>query len=66
MQSWKGLQNEDGKAPVCVLSRLLSHYPEARCVRQRRKVVQGRVHSADGPLHGTPGPGGHVPRRLQK
>lgn len=66
MQPREGLQNEDGKASVRVLPGLLSHFPEARRVRQRREVVQGRVHPADGPLHGAPGPGGHVPGRLQK
>lgn len=66
MQPGKGVQDEDGAAAVRLLTRLLPHHPQARCVRQRRADVQGRVHPAAGPLHGPPGPGGHVPGRVQK
>lgn len=66
MQSREGLQDENGKASVHVLSRLLSHSQEARRLRQRRQVLQGWVCPADGSLHGTARPGSHVSGRVQK
>lgn len=41
MRSWESLQDEDGQASVCVLSRLLSHFKEARHVWQRWEDIQG-------------------------